>query len=175
MPELKLHEKPDEETLKKRRRRARVKQIVTGALVVFGVCFFVSFLLGVPQSYAGEWWMKPPRYPDAELERFRDGEVCLMHQPGVYCYEWFYRTEDSIEEVKSYYESLSWRFHAPIAFEWRKGRRFTRAWVAEDCIMLTSNLSCYQIIVHPAPGQEDVTELYILERGAVGDFRESEK
>ncbi|NBD36691.1 MAG: hypothetical protein GVY30_11940 [Chloroflexi bacterium] len=175
MPELKLHEKPDEETLKKRRRRARVKQIITIALVAFGICFFVSFLLGVPQSYAGEWWMKPPRYPNAELNDFRDGQVCQMHQPGVYCYEWFYRTEDSIEDVKSYYETYAWRFHDSITFEWRKGRRFTKAWVAEDCIMLTSNLSCYQMIVHPAPGEEDVTELYILERGAVGDFRESEK
>jgi hypothetical protein len=103
-----------------------------------------------------------------------EGEVCQMTSPGVYCYEWYYRTNDSIEEVVDYYEGLEWRFHRPIEFEWRRGRRFAGSnWVAEDNVRIFSNICGYQIIVHTSP--DGGTEVYTLERGAMGDYRESEK
>jgi len=94
-----------------------------------------------------------------------EGEVCLMTSPGVYCYEWYYRTNDSVEEVVDYYENLAWRFHKPVKFEWRRGRRFASLnWVAEDNVRIFSNICGYQIIVHPSSDGD--TEVYILERGA---------
>jgi len=165
-------EKPDEAKMRFRQRVGCVKQVI---LAIFGAiffCLFVSGLFGVPQSFLGEWWMRPPRYPNAALHKFREGEVCLMTSPSVYCYEWFYRTDDPVEEVIAYYENLEWRFHEPIQFEWRRGRRFGLNWVAEDNVRILSNICGYQIIVHPAP--EGNTEVYILERGAMGDYRASD-
>ena len=45
--------------------------------------------------------------------------------------------------------------------------------MAESCIYIVSNISCYQIIVHPS-GEGD-TEVYILERGAMGGFLPGEE
>jgi hypothetical protein len=45
--------------------------------------------------------------------------------------------------------------------------------VAEDCVRILSNVSCYQIIAHPSADGD--TEIYILERGAMGEIRESDR
>ena len=166
---LKRWEMPDEATLRARRRRACLTQVLLASIALACFCLFISTLLGVPQSLLGEWWMKPPRYPGAVQVKFAEGEVCLMPAPGVYCYEWFYRTSDSVEEVIAHYESLEWRFHPKIQFEWKRGRRFTLSWVADDCVRLLSNISCYQIIVHPSPDNDNDTEVYILEHGGMGE------
>ena len=163
----------DDATLRARRRRALLRQVIGAVLAIGFFCCFISILIGVPQSFVGQWWMKPPRYPGAFEVKFAEGEVCQMLSPGIYCYEWYYRTDDSVEEVIAYYEDLEWRFHPPIAFEWRRGRRFGLNWVAESCIRIMSNLSCYQIIVHPSPARD--TEVYILERGAMGEIRRSDR
>ena len=81
--------------------------------------------------------------------------------------------KDSVEDIVTYYESLNWRFHAPIRFEWKRGRRFGLNWVAEDNVRVFSNICGYQIIVRPSPDGD--SEVYILERGAMGDYRPSEK
>lgn len=157
---------PDESTIRAHRRRAWLNRIVLGFAIVAGFCLFISVLIGVPQSFVGELWMKPPRYPGAVEVKFAEGEVCLMPAPGVYCYEWYYRTDDSVEEVIAYYQDLKWWFHPEIKFEWKRGRRFGLNWVAGSCTRVVSNVSCYQVIVHPAP--EGDTEVYILENGAMG-------
>jgi hypothetical protein len=159
---------PDEATLRARHRRACLSQVLLACLALACFCLFISTLLGVPQSLLGELWMKPPRYPGAVQVKYAEGEVCLMPAPGVYCYEWFYRTNDPLEEVVAYYEGLEWRFHPKIKFEWTRGRRFGLNWVAGDCVRLLSNLSCYQIIVHPSPDND--TEVYILEHGGMGEI-----
>jgi hypothetical protein len=111
----------DEKTIRARRRRAFLNRVVIAVAVVSCFCLFISGLFGVPQSFLGQWWMKPPRYPNTvrfmyeEGWMLHEGEVCQMGSPGVYCYEWYYRTNDSIEEVVAYYEGLEWRFHSPIA------------------------------------------------------------
>ena len=161
-------ERPDEASMRGRRRRATILAVVGFFLVASVFCLFISVMLGVPQSFLGQWWMKPPRYPGAVQTDFREGEVCLMQSPGVYCYEWFYRTPDTEGQVIDYYKHREWPLHLPFTFEWRRGRRFDTAWVAESCIYVISNASCYQIIVHPS-GEGD-TEVYILERGAMGDI-----
>jgi hypothetical protein len=165
--------RPDEATLRARRRRSCLRQVVLAVAAASVFCLFISVLIGVPQSFAGQWWMKPPRYPGAVEVTFAVGEVCQMSSPGVYCYEWYYRTDDSVEEVIAYYEDLEWRFHPQITFEWKRGRRFGLNWVAESCIRILSNISCYQIIVHPSPDGD--TEVYILERGAMGEIRKSDQ
>jgi len=157
---------PDESTIRARSRRAWLNRIVLGLAIVAGFCLFISVLIGVPQSFVGELWMKPPRYPGAVEVKFAEGEVCLMPAPGVYCYEWYYRTDDPVEEVIAYYQDLKWWFHPEIKFEWKRGRRFGLNWVAGSCTRVVSNVSCYQVIVHPAP--EGDTEVYILENGAMG-------
>jgi len=157
---------PDESTIRARSRRAWLNRIVLGLAIVAGFCLFISVLIGVPQSFVGELWMKPPRYPGAVEVKFAEGEVCLMPAPGVYCYEWYYRTDDSVEEVIAYYQDLKWWFHPEIKFEWKRGRRFGLNWVAGSCTRVVSSVSCYQVIVHPAP--EGDTEVYILENGAMG-------
>jgi len=159
----------DEATLRARRRRACLTQVILAFAVVAGFCLFISILVGVPQSFLGQWWMRPPRYPGAAEVKFAEGEVCLMPAPGVYCYEWYYRTDDAVEEVVAYYEDLEWPLHSRITFEWKRGRRFGLNWVAEDCVRIVSNISCYQIIVRPSPDGD--TEVYILERGAMGEIR----
>jgi hypothetical protein len=165
--------KPDESTLRSRRRRACLNQVALALAGVSLLCLFISVLIGVPQSFAGQWWMKPPRYPGAVEVKFAEGEVCQMPAPGVYCYEWYYRTDDPVEEVIAYYEDLERRFHPDITFEWGRGRRFGLNWVAESCIRILSNISCYQIIVHPATDGD--TEVYILERGAMGEIRRGDQ
>ena len=172
-------EKPDERTRRIRRIRGCLNQVIIVGVVATSFCLFISGLFGVPQSFVGQWWMKPPRYPGAvryEYEEgwmLHEGEVCQMGSPGVYCYEWYYRTNDSVEDIVAYYENLTWRFHAPIKFEWRRGRRFGPNWVAEDNVRVFSNICGYQIIVRPSPDGD--SEVYILERGAMGDYRPSEK
>ena len=173
-------QEPDKATIRDRRRRACMNQVILALVAFSGFCLFISGLFGVPQSFLGQWWMKPPRYPNAVQFTYEEGwmlhagEVCQMGSPGVYCYEWYYRTNDSVEEVTAYYEALEWRFHSPIEFEWRRGRRFAGLnWVAEDNVMIFSNICGYQIIVHPSPDGD--TEVYILERGAMGDYRPSER
>lgn len=166
-------ELPDEVTIRGRKRRDCLRQVALGLGGVCFFCCFISILIGVPQSFVGQWWMKPPRYPGDVEVRFAEGEVCQMLSPGVYCYEWYYRTDDSVEEVIAYYEDLEWRFHPQIRFEWKRGRRFGLNWVADSCIRIFSNLSCYQIIVYPSPDGD--TEVYILERGAMGDIRENDR
>jgi hypothetical protein len=161
-------EMPDEASRQARRRRNTIIGVLGLFLIASAFCLFIGILLGVPQSYIGQWWMKPPRYPGAVQVDFREGQVCTMNRPGAYCYEWFYRTPDTEGQVIDYYQRLEWFAHAPFAFEWRKGRRFDTAWVAESCIYIASNVSCYQIIVHPS-GEGD-TEVYVLERGAMGGF-----
>jgi hypothetical protein len=166
-------QRPDEASMRARRRRSTIA-LVVGLFVVASIfCCFISGLIGVPQSFIGQWWMKPPRYPGAVEVDFREGQVCLMQSPGEYCYEWFYRTPDSEGQVIDYYRRLEWPLHSPITFEWRRGRRFGLAWVAESCIGITSNVSCYQIIVHPS-GEGD-TEVYILERGAIGAIAQGDQ
>ncbi|MCD4738760.1 MAG: hypothetical protein K8R89_05820 [Anaerolineae bacterium] len=156
----------DDVVLRTRRRRAAVKRILLILLGASLFCCFISSLLGVPQSFLGQWWMKPPRYPEAELVDYREGEVCQLGSPGVYCYEWYYQTTDSLGEVRAYYENVKWPLHAPITFEWRRGRRFKENWVAEQILPLIGNVSAYQIIVLPSFEVEDQTLIYILERGA---------
>jgi hypothetical protein len=171
---------PDEKVMRARRIRGLLSRVIIACVVPGCFCLFVSGLFGVPQSFVGQWWMKPPRYPRAvsyeheEGWMQREGEVCQMGLPGVYCYEWYYRTDDSMEEVIAYYEDLEWRFHRPVQFKWRRGRRFAgENWVAEDNVRIFSNICGYQIIVHPSPDED--TEIYILERGAMGDYRSSDK
>ena len=159
-------EKVTERVLNKNRRQAFIRRIL---FLLFGLslfCCFISGLLGVPQSFLGEWWMKPPRYPDAELIDYREGEVCQLGSPGVYCSEWFYQTTDSVAAVRAYYEGVNWPLHAPLTFEWRKGRRFKENWVTERTLNLIGNVSAYQIIVLPSFEAEGQTLIYILERGA---------
>ena len=176
---FKRWKKPDDATLRGRRRRALVTQVIVGVLSVACFCLFITGLFGVPQSFLGQWWMKPPRYPNAvpfsyeEGWMLHEGEVCQMTSPGVYCYEWYYRTNDSIEDVIAYYEQVKWPLHSEIEFEWRRGRRFGLNWVAESNVRIFSNVSGYQIIVRPSPDGD--TEIYILERGAVGDYRASDR
>lgn len=171
--------KPDDATLRGRQRRALVKQAIVGVLSVACFCLFVTGLFGVPQSFLGQWWMKPPRYPNAvpfsydEGWMLHEGEVCQMTSPGVYCYEWYYRTDDSIEDIIAYYGQVKWPLHSQIKFEWRRGRRFGLNWVAESNVRIFSNISGYQIIARPSPDGD--TEIYILERGAVGDYRASDR
>jgi len=167
---------PDEATMRVRHRRACLNQVILVFVAITCFCLFISGLFGVPQSFLGQWWMKPPRYPNAasftyeEGWMLHEGEVCQMTSPGVYCYEWYYRTDDAVEEIVAYYEGLEWRFHPKITFEWRRGRRFAGPnWVAEDNVRIFSNICGYQIIVHPSPDGD--TEIYILERGAMGDYR----
>lgn len=157
---------PDEATMRARRRRACLNQVIIALAATSLFCCFISVLLGVLQSFLGQWWMKPPQYPGAILVKYAEGEVCHMPAPGVYCYESFYRTADSVEGVIAYYEDLEWPLHHKTTFEWKRGRRFGLNWVAEDCVSILSNISCYQIIVHPSPDGD--TEVYILERGAMG-------
>ena len=159
-------ERIDDAVLQVRRRRATVKRVVSILLGVSLFCCFISGLLGVPQSFLGQWWMKPPRYPRAELVDYREGEVCQPGSPGVYCYEWYYQTSDSVEDVLAYYENVKWPLHAPITFEWRLGRRFKDNWVAEQILPLVGNVSAYQIIVLPSLEVADQTLVYILEQGA---------
>lgn len=163
---FKRWKKPDESTMRARSRRACLNRIVLAFAIMAGFCLFISILIGVPQSFIGQWWMKPPRYPGAVEVKSAEGEVCLMPAPGVYCYEWYYRTNDSVEEVIAYYQDLKRWFHPKIVFEWKRGRRFGLNWVAESCVQFVSNVSCYQIIVHPSPDGD--TEVYILENGAMG-------
>jgi len=165
----------DEASIRRRRLFLLLRQLVIILVAFSCFCLFISGLFGVPQSFVGEWWMKPPRYPNALPYEYkegwmrREGEVCLMTSPAVYCYEYYYRTADTIEQVVEYYESVEWPFHAPIEFEWRRGRRFgSKNWVAEDNIWVFSNIIGYQIIVHPSPDGD--TEIYILERGGMGDY-----
>jgi hypothetical protein len=164
---------PDEATIRARQRRACLNQMILVSAAASLFCCFISVLLGVPQSFLGQWWMKPPRYPGAVEVKFTEGEVCQMPSPGIYCYEWYYRTGDSVEEVIAYYEDMEWAFHPRITFEWKRGRRFGLNWVAESCVRIMSNISCYQIIVHPSPDGD--TEVYILERGAMGEIRKSDQ
>ncbi len=159
-------EKIDDTLLRTRRRRAAVKRILWIVLAASLFCCFISGLLGVPQSFLGQWWMKPPRYPQAELVDYREGEVCQPGSPGVYCYEWYYQTTDSVEDVVAYYENVKWPLHPSFTFEWRRGRRFKESWVAERILSLVGNVSAYQIIVLPSLGAEDQTLIYILEQGA---------
>jgi hypothetical protein len=159
----------DEAALRARKRRGLVNRVILSFAVAAGFCLFISVLIGAPQSFLGQWWMKPPRYPNAVQVEFAEGEVCLTPAPGVYCYEWYYRTDDSVEDVIAYYEGLEWRFHPQITFEWRRGRRFGLSWVAEANIRVLSNVCGYQIIVHPSSDGD--TEIYVLERGAMGSFR----
>lgn len=172
-------EMPDERTIRSRHIRGCLNQVVIAGVVASSFCLFISGLFGVPQSFVGQWWMKPPRYPGAVRHEYEEGwmlhegELCQMGSPGVYCYEWYYRTNDSVEDIVAYYENLTWRFHAPITFEWRRGRRFGPNWVAEDNVRVFSNICGYQIIVRPSPDGD--SEVYILERGAMGDYRPSEK
>jgi hypothetical protein len=161
-----LWKMPDEATIRARRRRAFLNQAIIALAAVSLFCCFISVLLGVVQSFLGQWWMKPPQYPGAILVKHAEGEVCQMPAPGVYCYESFYRTDDSVEGVIAYYEGLEWPLHRKITFEMKRGRRFGLNWVAEDCVRILSNVCCYQIIVHPSP--DGHTEIYILERGAMG-------
>jgi len=164
---------PDEAAMRARQRRACLNQVILVFAAAASLCLFISVLLGVPQSFLGQWWVKPPRYPGAVEIKYAEGEVCLMPAPGVYCYEWYYRTDDAVEEVVAYYEGLEWRFHPKVTFEWRRGRRFGLNWVAEDNIRIFSNICGYQIIVHPSSDGD--TEIYILERGAMGDYRGSSR
>ncbi len=156
---------PDETAMRRNLRRDRLMRLAWFLLGAFLFCLLISCMLGVPQSFIGEWWVKPPRYPDAILVQYKEGEVCHMPAPAVYCYEWFYRTDDPVDEVKAYFEGLDRGFRPAVRFEWKQGRRFGYNWVAEDCRGVLSTRSCFQIIVHPV-GQE--TEVYILEYGQMG-------
>jgi hypothetical protein len=172
--------RPDESRTRFWRRRACLNRVIVACVAISCFCLFISGLFGVPQSFLGQWWMKPPRYPNTvpftydEGWMLHEGEVCQMTSPGIYCYEWYYRTSDSIEEVIAYYEDVNWPFHSEITFEWRRGRRFAALnWVAEDNVRIFSNVCGYQIVVHPSPDGD--TEIYILERGAMGDYRPSNR
>ncbi len=156
---------PDEATLRRNLRWERVNRLAWLLLGVVFFCLLISCILGVPQSFLAEWWVRPPRYPGASLVEYRKGEVCQMPAPAVYCYEWFYRTEDSVEEVKAYFEGLGRGFRPAVRFEWKRGQRFGPNWVAEACRFVLSAQSCFQIIVHPVDGE---TEVYILEYGRMG-------
>ncbi len=175
-----LSDRYDDATVKWRRRVLLLRQVVLILAVFSCFCLFIAGLFGVPQSFVGQWWMKPPRYPNASPYEYREGwmrregEVCLMTSPAVYCYEYYYRTDDTVEQVIDYYEKLAWSLHDPIQFEWRQGMRFaSKNWVAENNVRIFSNICGYQIIVHPS--RDGDTEIYILERGAMGDYRSSEK
>ncbi|MEA3309489.1 MAG: hypothetical protein U9Q70_08265 [Chloroflexota bacterium] len=159
-------EQIDDAVLQVRRRRATVKRVLLILLGLSLFCCFISGLLGVPQSFLGQWWMKPPRYPGAELVDYREGEVCQLGSPGVYCYEWYYQTADSVEKVQAYYEDVRWPLHPSITFEWCRGQRFNENWVAERTLNLVGNVSAYQIILLPAFEDEGQTLVYILEQGA---------
>jgi hypothetical protein len=156
---------PDEETLRRNLRRERLTRLAWILLGVLLFCLLISCMLGVPQSFLGEWWVKPPRYPGATLVDYRKGEVCQMPARATYCYEWFYRTQDPVDQVKAYFEGLDRGFRPPIRFEWKRGQRFGPNWVAAGCRAVISTLSCFQIIVRPVNGE---TEVYILESGRMG-------
>lgn len=156
---------PDKGTIRRNLRRERLTRLAWILLAVFLFCLFISCLLGVPQSFLGEWWVKPPRYPGATLVDYWEGEVCQMPAPATYCYEWFYWTQDPVDQVKAYFEGLDRGFRPPIRFEWKRGQRFGLNWVAEACRSVISTQSCFQIIVRPVEGG---TEVYILESGRMG-------
>lgn len=158
----------EEKAARARQVRALARNVALATLIIVCLCTSISALFGVPQSFVGQWWMKPPRYPNAVLFTYDEGAICHMPLPAVYCYEWYYRTDDPVEKVIEYYEDLNWPLHAPIRFEWRRGARFGMSWVAEDNVRILSNVCGYQIIVHPSP--EGNTEIYILERGAMGKY-----
>lgn len=164
----------DEAAARARRRRVWLSRVVVGLASPACFCLFISSLFGVPQSFVGQWWMKPPRYPAAVEVDYAEGEICQMLSPGTYCYEWYYHTNDSVEEVIAYFQGYEWRFHREIDFERGRGRRFGGSnLVAEDDVRIFSNICGYQIVVHPS--SEGDTEIYILERGAMGQYRESER
>ncbi|MCX7683147.1 MAG: hypothetical protein N2508_14470 [Anaerolineae bacterium] len=158
----------NEKTIRIRQARALARNVALVTLTILCFCTFITALFGVPQSFIGQWWIKPPRYPNAVLYAYEEGTICHMPLPATYCYEWYYRTSDSAEKVIAYYENLHRPLHAPIRFEWRRGARFGISWVAEDNVRILSTVCGYQIIVHPSPDGD--TEIYILERGAMGTY-----
>jgi len=171
----KLRDMPDEAAMRARRRRSCLLYAILAFTVVCLFCLLISALMGVPQMFFGWWWMSPPRYPDAVLVKYVEGEVCQSFQPAVFCYEYHYRTDDSVEDVIAYYENLDWALHDPIKFEWQRGRRFGFNWVAEHCIRYVGHVACFQIIARPSLDEQGNTEIYILERGAVGEIRRSDQ
>lgn len=156
---------PDETTRRFRKLRNTLAWLSPFLVFLLLLCLVVSLLLGGPQSFIGQWWMRPPRYPDAQEFDYRAGEICSMPAPAVYCYEWWYRTPDAPEKVKAYYEGLEWWGHPRISFEWKRSHRYGLAWTADSCISVVSAVSCYQIVLLP---QEAGTTVYILEAGSMG-------
>jgi|GEM_PF-3342516 len=51
----------DEKSIRARRVRAIARRTALIVLVPVCFCVFISALFGVPQSFLGPWWMKPPR------------------------------------------------------------------------------------------------------------------
>ncbi len=156
---------PDERTRFFRKWRNTLAWLSPFLVAMLLLCLVLSLLLGGLQSFIGERWMRPPRYPDAQKVDYRRGEVCSMPAPAVYCFEWWYRTPDSPEKVKAYYENLEWWGHPKISFEWKRSRRYGSAWTADSCTSIIGAVSCYQIVLLP---QEDGTTVYILEAGSMG-------
>jgi|GEM_PF-1038194 len=156
---------PDETTRRFRKWVNTLAWLSPFLVALLGLCLVVSLLLGGPQSFIGQRWMKPPRYPGAQELDYRVGEICSMPAPAVYCYEWWYRTPDSLEQVRAYYEGLEWWGHPKMAFERKRTHRYTSAWAADSCISLLSARSCYQIVLLP---EETGTTIYILEAGSMG-------
>ncbi|MGB9722619.1 MAG: hypothetical protein ACP5OO_05410 [Chloroflexia bacterium] len=156
---------PDEKTRFFRKWRNTLAWLSPFFVALLILCLLVSLLLGGPQSFLGQWWMRPPRYPEAQELDYRVGEICSMPAPAVYCYEWWYRTPDSLEQVRSYYENLEWWGHAKISFVWKRSHRYGPAWTADSCTAIISTVSCYQITLLP---EDAGTTLYILEAGAMG-------
>jgi len=143
-------------------RRARRRSCLTLlAIALAGACF-LSLLLGVAQSYVGEWLASPPVYPGAVQTLYRWNGLCTPTL-AVYCVEREFETPDPPDKVVAYYESLrNIRFWAPPQFQAENANPFGQQQSARYCRYVIGYKSCVQISVHPL---NSGTELYLQELG----------
>jgi len=134
--------------------------MVGGAIAA--VACFLCFLLGIAQSYIGQWWASPPAYPHAVLTERVFGRACTPTL-AVYCVESSYRAPDPPDRVVAYYQSLrSLRFWTPMQFATEHASPYGDQQSARYCRYVIGYKSCVQISIHALNGG---SEIYILELG----------
>jgi len=144
-------------------RRARRRSCLTllGAVVI-GICLF-TLLLGVAQSYIGEWLASPPAYPGAQVTLKAYSRVCLPTL-AVYCTETSYQTPDGPDQVIAYYTNYrDLRFWTPMQFQAEHANPYGDQASTRYCRHVIGYKSCVQISVHPAEGGG--SEIYVQEFG----------
>jgi hypothetical protein len=145
-------------------RRARRTAWLTALSAVLALACFISTLLGVTQSYVGQWWAAPPAYPGATLTSRSYGETCpaaFVQTLAAYCVESFYETGSTSEWVVTYYEDLrELRFPSGLVFKTENAYPFGEQRSARTCRTILGYRSCAQVTV-----QGQGAALYILEIG----------